>query len=208
MSRQSLSPGRLEAFSDGVIAVIITIMVLELKVPAQDGFIGLRVVLPEVFLYLLTFTQVGIYWVNHHYMIDEIESVSHGILWANLVFLFSLSMFPFATDWIGSKGLSHFSAAFYAAISLLPAVSYTVLWLQVRAQSVAPPHARWGKLAVSLCLYLAAIPVAFYGPLLSLGLVALVAVIWLLPPKPEATAEDDCRESAAQGEPSQDQSAN
>jgi len=82
MSRKGLSPGRLEAFSDGVIAVIITIMVLELKVPAPDGIAGLRAVLPTVFLYLLTFVQIGIYWVNHHYLVDEVETVSHGILWA------------------------------------------------------------------------------------------------------------------------------
>jgi len=84
MSRQNLSPARLEAFSDGVIAVIITIMVPELKVPAQDGLAGVRAVLPTIFLYLLTFVQIGIYWVNHHYLIDEVETVSHGILWANL----------------------------------------------------------------------------------------------------------------------------
>ena len=120
MSRQSLSPGRLEAFSDGVIAVIITIMVLELKVPAQDGVAGVRVVLPTVCLYLLTFVQVGIYWVNHHYLVDEVETVSHGILWANLIFLFFLSLFPFVTDWIGMKGLSSFSTALYAGVSILP----------------------------------------------------------------------------------------
>ena len=120
MSRKGLSPGRLEAFSDGVIAVIITIMVLELKVPQADGMEGLRAVLPTIFLYLLTFVQIGIYWVNHHYMVDEVETVSHGILWANLVFLFCLSLFPFATDWIGVKGLSSFNTALYAAVSISP----------------------------------------------------------------------------------------
>jgi len=108
VSSQNLSPARLEAFSDGVIAVIITIMVLELKVPVQDGLAGLRVVWPMLFLYLLTFVQVGIYWVNHHYLVDEVESVSHGILWANLAFLFFLSLFPFLTLWIGTRGLTNF----------------------------------------------------------------------------------------------------
>ena len=79
---------------------------------------GLRAVLPTVFLYLLTFVQIGIYWVNHHYLVDEVETVSHGILWANLVFLFCLSLFPFATDWIGIKGLSSFTTALYAAVSI------------------------------------------------------------------------------------------
>ena len=105
MSRKGLSPARLEAFSDGVIAVIITILVLELRVPEPNGLAGLRVVLPAVFLYLLTFVQIGIYWVNHHYLVDEVETVSHGILWSNLMFLFCLSLFPFATEWIGIKGL-------------------------------------------------------------------------------------------------------
>ena len=197
MNSPNLNTDRLEAFSDGVIAVIITIMVLELKVPAQDGLAGLRAVLPIVSLYLLTFLQTGIYWVNHHYLIDEVEAVSHGVLWANLAFLFCLSMFPFATDWIGAKGISHFSVALYAAISLLPALSYTVLWLQVRSQSVAPPHASWSKLVVSLLLYLAAVPAAFYRPMLSLGLIALVAMIWLQPPKIDAATEDGCRHSGA-----------
>jgi len=193
MSRQNLSLARLEAFSDGVIAVIITIMVLELKVPAQDGLAGLRVVLPTIFLYLLTFVQIGIYWVNHHYLVDEVETVSHGILWANLVFLFCLSLFPFVTDWIGAKGLSHFSTALYAAVSILPGLSYMALWIQIRAQSSAPAHASWGKQIASVVLYLTAIPVAYHRPMVSLALIGLVAVIWLLPPRAEATAERDYR---------------
>jgi uncharacterized membrane protein len=183
MSRQNLSPARLEAFSDGVIAVIITIMVLELKVPAQDGLAGLRAVLPTVFLYLLTFVQIGIYWVNHHYLVDEVETVSHGILWANLIFLFALSLFPFATDWIGAKGLTSFSTALYAAVSILPGLSYMLLWLQIRAQSAAPAHASWAKQIASVLLYLTAVPVAFYRPAFSLVLISIVALLWLFPPK-------------------------
>jgi uncharacterized membrane protein len=187
VSRQSLSPARLEAFSDGVIAVIITILVLELKVPAQDGWPGLRVVWPTVFLYLLTFVQIGIYWVNHHYLVNEAESASHGTLWANLVFLFCLSLFPFATEWIGAKGLSHFSTAMYAAVSLLAGAAYTALWIQVRSQSAAPPHATWGKQVASVLLYASAVPVAYYRPAVSLALISVVAVMWLLPPKAEGT---------------------
>jgi uncharacterized membrane protein len=175
----------LEAFSDGVIAVIITIMVLELKVPALDGMPGLRAALPTVFLYLLTFVQVGIYWVNHHYLVDEVEAVSHGILWANLVFLFCLSLFPFATDWIGIKGLTSFTTALYAGVSILPGASYMFLWMEIRAQSVAPAHASWGKQIASVSLYLLAIPAAYIRPAVSLVLIGIVAVIWLLPPKAE-----------------------
>jgi uncharacterized membrane protein len=183
MPRESLSPARLEAFSDGVIAVIITIMVLEIKAPDHDGLAGLRAVLPTVFLYLLTFLQVGIYWVNHHYLLDEVETVGHGILWANLIFLFSLSLFPFATDWIGLRGLTSFSTALYAGISILPGLSYMALWVLVRAQSAAPPHATWGKQITSTILYLTAIPVAYYRPTASIALIAIVAIIWLLPPR-------------------------
>jgi uncharacterized membrane protein len=172
-----------------VIAVIITIMVLELKVPQQDGMAGLRAVLPTVFLYLLTFVQVGIYWVNHHYLVDEVETVSHGILWANLIFLFFLSLFPFATDWIGMRGLSSFSTALYAGVSILPGLGYMGLWIQIRSQSEAPAHASWGKQIASLSLYLAAIPMAYYRPIASLVLIGVVAAIWLLPPKAEASAE-------------------
>jgi len=185
MSRQHLSPARLEAFSDGVIAVIITIMVLELKVPAHDGWDGLGTALPTVFLYLLSFLQVGIYWVNHHYLIEEAETVSHGTLWANLIFLFCLSLFPFATAWVGEKHLSPFATALYAAVSILPGVSYAALWLAVRAQSTVPPHATWGKMIASTSLYLLAIPVAFYEPRLALCLIGAVAVMWLLPPNTE-----------------------
>ncbi len=197
MSSENLSPGRLEAFSDGVIAVIITILVLELKVPAQDGLTGLRVVWPMLFLYLLTFVQVGIYWVNHHYLVDEVESVSHGILWANLAFLFFLSLFPFVTLWIGTRGLTNFSTALYAVESVLPGLSYSVLWAAVRSRSKNPPHATWGKQITSLSLYLGAIPVAFYSRGSSLAMICVVSVMWLLPPKPDETGEGDYSQSPA-----------
>ena len=189
MRRKGLSPARLEAFSDGVIAVIITIMVLELKVPGPNGVAGVRAVLPTVFLYLLTFAQIGIYWVNHHYLVDEVETVSHGILWANLMFLFCLSLFPFATDWIGIKGLTSFNTALYAAVSIFPGLGYMALWSQIRSQSAAPAHASWGKQAASVLLYLTAIPVAWYRPAASLALIGIVAGLWLLPPQAEVPRE-------------------
>jgi uncharacterized membrane protein len=197
VSSQNLSPGRLEAFSDGVIAVIITIMVLELKVPAQDGWAGFRAVSPTIFLYLLTFVQIGIYWVNHHYLVDEVESVGHGILWTNLIFLFCLSLFPFATDWIGLKGLSNFSTAVYAAVSVLPAFSYAALWVMVRSKSVNPPHATWGKMLFSFAMYLGAIPIAFYSQSIPLAMISIVAVMWLLPPKHDLTEKGDYCHSPA-----------
>jgi uncharacterized membrane protein len=189
MIRKGLSPNRLEAFSDGVIAVIITVLVLELKVPGLDGFAGLRAVLPAVFLYLLTFVQIGIYWVNHHYLVDEVETVSHGILWANLMFLFCLSLFTFATEWIGVKGLSSFTASLYAAVSIFPGLAYMALWILIRSNSTTPAHASWGKQVISVVLYLAAVPVAYFRPAAPLLLIAIVAAIWLLPPKSESQPE-------------------
>jgi uncharacterized membrane protein len=189
MNLQRLNPARLEAFSDGVIAVIITIMVLELKVPAQDSWAGVRSVMPEVFIYLLSFLQVGIYWTNHHYLIEEVETVGHGILWANLIFLFCLSLFPFATAWVGLKGMSSFSTALYAAVSTLPGLSYAALWLAVRARSTVAPHSTWAKMSTSTTLYLLAIPAAYVRPALALGLMVLVAILWLLPPQADANGE-------------------
>jgi uncharacterized membrane protein len=199
VSTQTLSPARLEAFSDGVIAVIITIMVLELKVPALDGWAGVRMVWPTVFLYLLTFVQVGIYWVNHHYLIDECGSVGHGILWANLMFLFCLSLFPFVTSWIGAKGLSSFSTALYAGVSLLPGVCYALLSGQVRKQSAVPPHATMSKQITSIVLYLLAIPVAYYRASVSLALICAVALMWLQPPKVETGEADSWRAPSGKG---------
>ncbi len=189
MSRQGLSPARLEAFSDGVIAVIITIMVLELRVPGPNGLAGLRVVLPAIFLYLLTFVQIGIYWVNHHYLVDEVETVSHGILWTNLLFLFCLSLFPFATEWIGVKGLSSFTTSLYAGVSIFPGLGYMALWSQIRSKSTASVHASWGKQIASVVLYLTAIPMAYFRPAASLALIAIVSVLWLLPPKSKSHPE-------------------
>jgi uncharacterized membrane protein len=114
-----------------------------------------------------------------------VETVSHGILWANLMFLFSLSLFPFATDWVGVKGLSSFSTALYAAVSIFPGAAFMALWSRIRAQSAAPAHASWGKQIASVSLYLAAIPAAYYRPAASLALIGIVAVLWLLPPKAE-----------------------
>ena len=183
MSGKDVGTGRLEAFSDGVIAVIITILVLELKVPAPNGVAGLIAVLPTVFLYLLTFVQIGIYWVNHHYLIDEADTVTHGLFWANLMFLFCLSLFPFATEWIGAKGLSSFTASLYAAVSILPALGYTALWKQIRSQKAGDSQRTGRKQVASILLYATAIPAAWYRPLLSLALIAVVSVLWLLPPE-------------------------
>jgi uncharacterized membrane protein len=183
MSGKQAGTGRLEAFSDGVIAVIITILVLELKVPTADGVAGLVMALPMVLLYLLTFVQIGIYWVNHHYLVDEAHTVTHGMFWANLLFLFCLSLFPFAMEWVGAKGLSSFTAAMYAAVSILPGLGYMALWTQIRATGRISSEISWGKQVASVVLYAAAVPAAWVRPAASLVLIAIVALLWVLPPK-------------------------
>jgi uncharacterized membrane protein len=182
----SLSPGRLEAFSDGVIAVIITIMVLELKVPSthdMPDWSALRSDLPLVLVYLLSFVQTGIYWVNHHYLIDDVEFITHGMLWANLAFLFSLSLIPFATNWVGERGINGFSIALYAIVCALPAVTWVVL-SHVIYRSIAKPLASGPlKQAVSALFYLGAIPVAQRSTNIAIAMIVFVAILWLVPPR-------------------------
>jgi uncharacterized membrane protein len=120
--------------------------------------------------------------VNHHYLIDDVEQVSHGILWANLAFLFSLSLIPFATNWVGERGVTSFSIALYAVACALPAVTWVVLSTIICRQSGIPPAGTPAKQFVSASLYVAAIPVACYHPHVAIGMIALVAILWLVPP--------------------------
>jgi len=202
----SLSPNRLEAFSDGVIAVIITIMVLELKVPSTHDMSDWRAIqsdLPLILVYLLSFVQTGIYWVNHHYLIDDVEYVTHGMLWANLAFLFSLSLIPFATNWVGERGVNGFSVALYAILCALPAVAWGVLSHTICRTTGRQPAAGPLKQAVSSLLYIGAVPVAQYSPKIAIGMIVLVAILWLIPPrqiveetrarKPERPPHNDSR---------------
>ncbi len=180
-----LTPARLEAFSDGVIAVIITIMVLELHIPSREtsDLNALRSELPLVLVYLLSFIQIGIYWVNHHYLIDDLDQVSHGILWSNLAVLFSLSLIPLATNWVAVRGISSFSVALYAVVCAFPGVSWMALSNLIHRRTNTPPASGVVKQAASFCLYVGAIPVAFFSPWIAIGMIVIVAVIWLLPPR-------------------------
>ncbi|MGC2617945.1 MAG: TMEM175 family protein [Acidobacteriaceae bacterium] len=180
-----LSPGRLEAFSDGVIAVIITIMVLEIHVPGKEiaNPAALRLALPLVLVYLLSFIQTGIYWVNHHYLVDDLDQVTHGILWSNLALLFALSLIPAATEWVAVRGISSYSIALYAAICAFPGAPWMVLSTLIQRRSDSPPASGIVKQAASICLYLGAIPLAFVSPRISIGMIVIVAVLWLLPPR-------------------------
>jgi uncharacterized membrane protein len=181
-----MKTNRLEAFSDGVLAIIITIMVLELKVPTHDGWEGLRPVLPVLCSYVLSFIYVGIYWNNHHHLFQITKSVSGGILWANLHLLFWLSLFPFTTAWMGENHLAKLPTAVYGFVLLMAALAYYILQNRIIAQEGRDSHLAkavgvdWkGKL--SPVFYLLAIPLAFVNPLISSGLYIVVALIWLVP---------------------------
>ena len=189
----AMSKNRLEAFSDGVIAIIITIMVLDLKVPEHGkvDWVDLKPVIPVFSSYVLSFIYVGIYWNNHHHMLHATKSVSGGILWANLHLLFWLSLFPFTTGWMGESWLEQnrlaaVPTALYGIVLLMAAIAYEILQLTIirregrHAMLAAAIGADWkGKL--SPVLYLAAIPLAFVSPWISNALFVSVAVIWFVP---------------------------
>ncbi len=177
---------RLEAFSDGVLAIIITIMVLELKVPHGADLSSLREVVPHFIAYIVSFVFIGIYWNNHHHLLHATERVGGAVLWANSHLLFWLSLVPAATAWIGENPRSSWPAALYGTIFLGAAVAYTILLRTIIAfegpQSTlasAVGSDRKGK--VSLALYISAIPLAFIHPWISDAIYALVAGIWLAP---------------------------
>ena len=180
-----MNSSRLEAFSDGVIAVIITIMVLELKVPAlhvPDREV-LRENLKILGVYLLSFVQVGIYWVNHHYLLDDLENITHGILWANLGLLFALSLIPFGVEWIGTRGVNPLPVAVYSVCFGVPAIAWSILAFVISRRTHLKPAAGIGKQAFSATFNLGAVFVAFYSPRMALGMIAAVAVAWLFPPR-------------------------
>jgi len=181
-----MEKNRLEAFSDGVLAIIITIMVLELKAPHGEDFQALAPLLPVFLSYLLSFIYVGIYWNNHHHMFQSTKNVSGGILWANLHLLFWLSLFPFSTAWIGENHLASLPTAAYGVVLLMAAIAYYVLQQTIIARQGRDSLLKsalgsdWkGKL--SPALYLAAIPLAFVSPWIATGLYTFVALMWLVP---------------------------
>ena len=181
-----MGKGRLEAFSDGVIAIIITIMVLEMKVPHGDSLADLSPLLPVFLSYVLSFVYVGIYWNNHHHMLHASTTVSGAMLWANLHLLFWLSLFPFATGWMGENHFTALPTALYGVVLLMAAIAYYVLEQAIiRAQGPqsllkrAVGRDRKGKL--SPLLYIAAIVATIYSPLISEAIYVTAALIWLIP---------------------------
>ncbi|HQQ75860.1 MAG TPA: TMEM175 family protein [Thermoanaerobaculia bacterium] len=181
-----MGTGRLEAFSDGVLAIIITIMVLEMKVPHGASFETLSPLLPVFLSYVLSFVYVGIYWNNHHHMLHTCTRVTGGVLWANLHLLFWLSLFPFATGWMGENHFASIPSALYGAVLLAAAIAYWVLQQVIIAsqgEGSALKRAVGGdwKGKVSPALYVCAIASTFFVPWLAQALYVAVAVLWLVP---------------------------
>jgi len=181
-----MSKSRLEAFSDGVFAVIITIMVLNMNVPRGADLEALKSVLPVFLCYVLSYLYVGIYWNNHHHLLHASEHVTGGILWANLILLFCLSLAPFTTAWMGENHYAPLPVATYGVMLLFAGIAYFVL-----TKSLVAHHGRESTLAksigndwkgmVSVVAYLVAIPIAFLKPWLACVLYTFVALMWLLP---------------------------
>jgi uncharacterized membrane protein len=181
-----MGKNRLEAFSDGVIAIIITIMVLELKVPHGESLESLRPLVPVFFSYVLSFVYVGIYWNNHHHMLHASRKVTGTILWANLHLLFWLSLFPFATGWMGENHFAAMPSALYGVVLLMAAIAYWILE-QAIIRSEGPDSLLkravgddW-KGKVSPILYAFAIAITFVAPRVALGIYVFVAALWLVP---------------------------
>jgi TMEM175 potassium channel family protein len=177
---------RLEAFSDGVIAILITIMVLELKIPAGGTWEALRPLMPVFLTYVLSFVNLGIYWNNHHHMFQATDRVNGKILWANLHLLFWLSLIPFVTGWMGENHFEALPTAVYGGVLILAAIAYTILAMALLAEQ--GPHSRLARALgrdvkgkVSIAIYAAAIGLAFVNQWIADGLYVLVALIWLVP---------------------------
>ena len=181
-----MTKGRLEAFSDGVIAIIITIMVLELKVPHGADFEALRPLLPEFLSYVLSFVYVGIYWNNHQHLLHAAQHVDGRILWANMHLLFWLSLFPFVTEWVGENHEAPLPVATYGVVLMLAGTAYFIL-----TKALLRRHGHGSKLAeavgkdfkgkISVVIYAISIPFAFVEPWLALVAYLSVAIIWLVP---------------------------
>jgi len=182
-----MTKSRLEAFSDGVLAIIITIMVLELKIPHGSQFGDLAPLLPVFICYLMSFVFVGIYWGNHHHLMHTVQHVNSKIIWANMGLLFFLSLIPFSTGWMGENHFDEVPVAIYAVNLLLCAIAYFILQLVI-ASDVAQNtrltealHKQQKKGKITLAINLVSIPCAFYYPLVSAALFIVISILWIIP---------------------------
>ena len=182
--------GRVEAFSDGVLAIIITIMVLELKAPEEPGVAHLWRLWPTFLAYAISFAYVGIYWVNHHRMFSHARRVTNALVWFNLLLLFTLSLMPFSTAYLGNQHFSHDATLLYMVTVLLPALAYTPLQRVIAATGAKTEAAKTyhrqtsRKGYVATAIYLIGIPLTFVSPWAAIGCAVLVAILWFLPHSP------------------------
>jgi uncharacterized membrane protein len=177
---------RLEAFSDGVLAIIITIMVLELKVPHGEELGALKPLLPVFFSYVLSFVYVGIYWNNHHHMMHAVRRVSGGVLWANLHLLFWLSLLPFVTGWMGENDFGRLPSAVYGFVLMMAGIAYTILVRTIIAEEgkesvLAKAVGKDFKGSISVVMYAIAIPLSFFVQWSAQAIYVAVALLWLVP---------------------------
>lgn len=181
-----MGKNRLEAFSDGVLAIIITIMILEIKIPHGDELISLRPLIPKLISYILSFTYIGIYWNNHHHLFHTVQKVSGTIMWLNMALLFSLSLLPFATDWMGENHFTQWPVVIYGVTLIIPGITYYLL-----SQSIIALHGKDSVLAkavgkdikgiLSFVLYIIGIGLSFVHPMLGFVIYVLVAMMWFIP---------------------------
>ena len=181
-----MTKGRLEAFSDAILAIIMTIMVLELATPSGTGFSALQTVYPKLLTYALSFLILAIYWVNHHHLFQAVKQVNGAVLWANIHLLFWLSLIPFVTAWAGDNALEPLPVMAYGAVLILAAIAYYIL-----VRSLLAIHSKDSPLAtaigrdikgkVSVLLYALAIPSCYLSTFIGWGLIVVVALVWLVP---------------------------
>lgn len=181
-----MEKGRLEAFSDGVLAIIITIMVLEMKVPHEDDLAALKPIFPVFISYILSFIYIGIYWNNHHHLLHAAHKINGQVMWANIHLLFWLSLMPFASGWMGENHFTTMPTALFGVVLLMAGFAYFLL-----SKSLVSLHGNNSLLGravgkdqkgiISLYLYVIAIIISFYNGMISLGLYATVAIIWVIP---------------------------
>lgn len=180
--------GRLEAFSDGVIAIIITIMVLEMKVPHSSEILSLKPLLPVFISYILSFVYVGIYWNNHHHLMSAVKTVDGSILWSNLHLLFWLSLIPFVTSWMGENHFAQWPVTLYGIVLLMDAIAYSILSSRLitihgKESPLAAAVGNGNKGRISVVIYISAIIISFFNAMTAFALYIVVACIWFIPDK-------------------------
>lgn len=183
-----MNTGRLEAFSDGVLAIIITIMVLELNIPEGTSWQDIQPVIPVILTYVVSFIYVGIYWNNHHHLMHIVEKVNGSILWANLHLLFWLSLMPFATAWMGENHFKAIPTAVYGFVLFMAAVAWQILSAKIikvegKQSKVGIAYQRDRKQVLSILIYVSGIILSFIFPPAGIALYILVAVLWFIPDK-------------------------